>query len=73
MSNPFWKVRLRVYPLPSYSGMTGAELNRILQEKGIQRRCGHIWILTPEYDGKGYTRKRTFQNGFDTSEERPKG
>lgn len=59
----------RISQIAAELGMTGAELNRVLQEKGIQRRCGHVWVPTPEYDGKGYTRKRTFQNGFDTSGE----
>ena len=59
----------RISQIAAELGMTGAELNRMLQEKGIQCRRGHIWIPTPEYDGKGYTRKRTFQDGFDASGE----
>ena len=67
--NPDDKRIYRISQIAAELGMTGAELNRILQEKGIQRRRGHIWVPTPEYDGKGYTCKRTFQNGFDTSRE----
>lgn len=67
--NPDDKRIYRISQIAAELGMTGAELNRTLQEKGIQRRRGHIWVPTPEYDGKGYTRKRTFQNGFDTSGE----
>nr|DAE30202.1 MAG TPA: KilA protein [virus sp. ct5rm7] len=59
----------RISQIAAELGMTGAELNRVLQEKGIQRRRGHIWVPMPEYEGKGYTRKRTFQNGLDSSGE----
>lgn len=59
----------RISQIAAELGMTGAELNRILQEKGIQRRRGHIWVPMPEYDGEEYTLKRTFQNGFDASGE----
>lgn len=59
----------RISQIAAELGMTGAELNRVLHEKGIQRRRGHIWVPMPEYDGKGYTLKRTFQNGFDASGE----
>lgn len=55
----------RISQIAAELGMTGAELNSILAEKGVQRRCGHIWVPTRAYDGKGYTRKRTFRNGFD--------
>lgn len=55
----------RVSQIAAELGMTGAGLNRVLQEKGVQRKCGRIWIPTRAYDGKGYTRKRTFRNGFD--------
>lgn len=55
----------RISQIAAELGMTGAELNRILQQKGVQKRCGRIWLPTREYEGKGYTRKRTFQDGFD--------
>ena len=55
----------RISQIAAELGMTGAELNSILEEKGVQRRCGHIWVPTRAYDGKGYTCKRTFRNGFD--------
>ena len=55
----------RISQIATELGMTGMQLNRILQEKGIQRRKGCLWILTGEYEGRGYTRKRTFLKGFD--------
>lgn len=55
----------RISQIAAELGMTGAELNSILERKGVQRKCGHIWVPTRAYDGRGYTRKKTFRNGFD--------
>lgn len=55
----------RVSQIAAELGMKAASLNRILEEKGIQRKSGNIWVLTGAYEGRGYTRRRTFQNGFD--------
>lgn len=55
----------RISQIAASLGMTGAELNSILESKGVQRKCGHIWEPTRAYDGKGYTCKRRFRNGLD--------
>lgn len=55
----------RISQIAAELGMTGAELNSILESKGVQRKCGHIWEPTRAYDGKGYTCKRRFRNGLD--------
>lgn len=47
-------------------GMSGAELNQILAAKGIQKRRGKIWLLTREYDGRGYSTKKRYQCGIDS-------
>lgn len=55
----------RISQIASEIGLSGAELNQILQRKGIQRKRGKIWILTDRYAGREYTRERTFQDGYD--------
>nr|WP_195461806.1 KilA-N domain-containing protein [Alistipes sp. D31t1_170403_E11] len=46
-------------------GLKAAELNRLLEQQGVQRRSGKMWVLTKAYSGKDYTRIKNFQNGFD--------
>lgn len=55
----------RASQIASELGMKGAQLNLILQAKGVQRKRGRIWELTDAYKNKGYERSRTFQNGYD--------
>ncbi len=50
-------------------GISGAELNQILAAKGIQKRRGKIWLLTREYDGRGYSTKKRYQCGMDSEGE----
>lgn len=41
-------------------GMTGAELNKTLHEKGVIKKIGGQWLLCKKYLGKGYTQSKTF-------------
>lgn len=41
-------------------GMTGAELNKVLHEKGVIKKIGGQWLLCKKYLGKGYTQSKTF-------------
>lgn len=55
----------RVSQIASELGLKAAELNRLLEQQGVQRKSGKIWVLTKAYSGKDYTRIKNFQNGFD--------
>lgn len=55
----------RISQIAAELGMKAPELNLFLERHGIQRKCGKAWTLTPEYQERGLTRKKTFQNGFD--------
>ena len=50
-------------------GMTGAELNKTLHEKGVIKKIGGQWLLCKKYLGKGYTQSKTYSYktvlGFD--------
>ena len=50
-------------------GMTGAELNKVLHEKGVIKKIGGQWLLCKKYLGKGYTQSKTYSYktvlGFD--------
>ena len=41
-------------------GMTGAELNKVLHEKGVIKKIGGQWLLCKKYLGKGYTQSKTY-------------
>lgn len=41
-------------------GMTGAELNKTLHEKGVIKKIGGQWLLCKKYLGKGYTQSKTY-------------
>lgn len=55
----------RVSQIAAQLGLKAAELNRLLEKKGVQRKSGKMWVLTPAYAGKDYTRIKNFQDGFD--------
>jgi len=42
-------------------GLSGAALNKLLHEMGIQFKIGRTWILYQDYAGKGYTRTATYK------------
>lgn len=50
-------------------GMSAKQLNRILNEAGIQRNVNGQWILYKKYMGKGYTESKTFN--FTHADGRP--
>lgn len=55
----------RISQIAAELGLKAAELNRLLEQQGVQRRSGKMWVLTKAYAGKDYTRIKNFQNGFD--------
>lgn len=44
-------------------GLTGAELNKMLHEEGVQYRRGNQWLLYREHKNNGYTKSKTFTVG----------
>lgn len=44
-------------------GLTGAELNKMLHEVGVQYRRGDQWLLYREHKNNGYTKSKTFTVG----------
>ncbi|AND39600.1 phage antirepressor [Cytobacillus oceanisediminis] len=44
-------------------GMSGAALNKILNEERVQYRLGGQWLLYSKYKNKGYTKSKTFSVG----------
>lgn len=55
----------RVSQIAAELGLKAAELNRLLEQQGVQRKSGKMWVLTKAYSGKDYTRIKNFQDGFD--------
>lgn len=55
----------RVSQIAAELGLKAAELNRLLQKKGVLRKSGKMWVLTKAYTGKEYTCIKNFHNGFD--------
>ncbi|MFD2124878.1 phage antirepressor KilAC domain-containing protein [Paenibacillus xanthanilyticus] len=44
-------------------GMTGAALNRILADAGVQYKTGGQWVLKATYSKRGYTKSETISYG----------
>lgn len=44
--------------------MSPQQLNKFLESKGIQYKCGKTWVLNQKYAGHGYT--RTWTNEYET-------
>lgn len=44
-------------------GLSGAELNKMLHEEGVQYRRSDQWLLYREHKNKGYTKSKTFTVG----------
>lgn len=55
----------RVSQIAAELGLRAAELNRLLERQGVQRRSGRMWCLTKDYGNKGFTCIKSFQDGFD--------
>lgn len=55
----------RVSQIAFELGIKAPELNRFLEQKGVQYKYGKAWKLHPEYRNRGYTRDKTFQGGYD--------
>jgi len=41
-------------------GWTPQQMNKFLNESGVQYTCGNTWVLYKEYQDKGYTKTETF-------------
>lgn len=41
-------------------GMSGTEMNKLLNRLGVQYRMGNMWLLYSKHHGKGYTHSETF-------------
>jgi phage antirepressor YoqD-like protein len=55
--------------IASTLGMKAADLNKILEEKGIQIKRGDVWVLTKTYQNLGYTEKAKKQDGYFSDSE----
>lgn len=44
-------------------GLSGAALNKMLHEEGVQYRRGEQWLLYRDYKNKGYTKSKTISIG----------
>ncbi len=41
-------------------GKSAVELNKILANRGVQYKCGGVWVLSHEYQNEGYTKTKTY-------------
>lgn len=59
------KAVFRISDIARELDMKAGELNIFLQKRGIQKKCGRLWLPARGYDGKGYTRRGKYQTGYD--------